>query len=65
VIFLGCDLKVKHRSLKVEMYKRFAIDGNCPLYDPEEFKELCAKAGARTTLFAILGAMTNTRLPEG
>lgn len=58
-------MKVKHRSLKVEMYKRFAIEGKCPIYDPEEFKELGAKAGALTTFFAILGAMTNTTLPEG
>ena len=46
------------------MYKRFATAGECPIYDPEEFQELCADAGAPTMFFTILGAMTDSRHSE-
>lgn len=46
------------------MYKRFAIAGERPIYDPEEFQELCADAGASTIFSTILAAMTDSRHSE-
>ena len=46
------------------MYKRFATAGEHPIYDPEEFQELCANAGAPTIFSTILGAMTDSRHSE-
>lgn len=43
------------------MYKRFAIAGKRPIYNPEEFQELCADAGAPTIFSTILAAMTDSR----
>jgi len=41
------------------MYKQFAIAGKRPIYDPEEFQELCADAGAPTIFPTILAVMTD------
>ena len=46
------------------MYKRFAIAGKRPIYDPDEFQELCADAGAPTIFSTTLASMTDSRHSE-
>jgi len=43
------------------MYKEFNKSARPPIYDPDEFEKLCARAGAHTIFNSILSAMTGDR----
>ena len=59
--FLGCDIQRKIRILKERLYQEFTVHKRPPIYDPDEFENLCHSAGAQNIFDTILSAMTGPR----
>ena len=46
------------------MHKHFTVEKLRPIYDPDEFREFCLKAGAKTLFDNIWKGMTSERHSE-
>ena len=61
---IGTDLSEEITKVQRAIHKHFTVEKLRPIYDPDEFREFCLKAGAKTLFDNIWKGMTSERHSE-